>query len=192
MRIKLLALVLALSPLAGCASFTERPAYAERPRDLGGLIYAGADRMLDTAPGLASNKPIIVATSVDVDNLNASSTFGRLASQLVSSRFSQRGYLVKDVTYTGGLMVTETGEMALSREASRIAAEQDAQAVVAASYAVGGEYVYLNLRLLAAADGRVLSATDVVVPLDVDTHRMVITGRPAAERRAQVANGRLN
>ena len=194
MRITPLLLALTLSSaLAGCATFSERPALAERPRDLGGLIYMGADKMIDSAHGLSTGKPIIVATTVNVDNLDASSTFGRLASQLVSSRLSQRGFLVKDVTYTGALVVTpQTGEMVLSREASRVAAENDAQAVVAASYAVGGEKIYLNLRLLAAADGRVLSTADLIVPLDVDTHQMVVTGRPAPERRAQVASGLIN
>lgn len=193
MRIKPIIAALAVLALAGCATALDRPAHAERPRDLGGLIYTGADQMLDSARGLAPNKPIVVATTVNVDDLNASSTLGRLTSQLVSSRLSQRGFTVRDVTYTGGLMITpETGEIVLSREAQRVAVEHDAQAVVAASYAVGGENVYVNLRLLRAADGFLMSATDVVLPLDVDTHRMVVTGRPPAERRALIANGRLN
>lgn len=188
MRVKPLLLAMALSSaLAGCATLPE----VERPRDLGSLIYMGADKMIDSAPGLAPNKPIVVATTVDGDNLNASSTFGRLTSQLVSSRLSQRGYLVRDVTYTGALVITpETGEMVLSREAVRLAAANNAQAVVAASYALGGENIYLNLRLLRADDGRVLSTADIVVPLDIDTHRLVLAGRPAAERRTQVASGR--
>ncbi|MNC92358.1 hypothetical protein D3C83_87650 [compost metagenome] len=57
---------------------------------------------------------------------------------------------------------------------------------------MGGEKIYLNLRLLAAADGRVLSTADIVLPLDVDTHRLVVTGRNGAQRRAQAADGRLN
>ena len=193
MRIGTLILAALLSTgLASCASVGQQH-YMAPPRDLGELIYRGADKMIDNAPGLARGKPIIVATTINVDDFNGSSTFGRLASQLVSSRLSQRGYLVKDVTYTGGLMLApETGEMVLSREAHRVAVEQDAQAIVAASYAVGGEKIYLHLRLLAAADGRVLSTADVVAPLDVDTHQMVLTGRPAPERRAQVASGRLN
>jgi len=179
--------VLALT-LAGCASGSEqRTTYA---RDLGGLVYQGADRVIDTAsPQLSRGKPIIVATAVNVDDLDDSSTFGRLASQLVSSRLSQRGYLVRDVTYTGALSITpETGEMVLSREAHKLAAEADAQAVVAGAYAVGGEKIYLNIRLLGAVDGRVLSATDLVVPLDPNTHRMVLTGRASdPERRLRAS-----
>ncbi|HEX6866813.1 MAG TPA: FlgO family outer membrane protein [Caulobacteraceae bacterium] len=185
MRIAAFAMALTL---AGCATAPTQHAY---PRDLGGLVYQGVDRVLDTAAGLSPGKPIIVATTVDVDDLEASSTFGRLASQLISSRLSQRGYMVRDVTYTGAVTVTpETGEMVLSREAAKLAAESDAQAVVAGAYAVGGEKIYLNIRLLRAVDGRVMSAADIVVPLDVDTHRLVVTGRHGAERGLRASLGR--
>ncbi len=185
MRIAAFALIVTL---AGCASAPQAPSYSP---DLGGLVYRGTDKVIDAAPALSRAKPIVVATAVDVDDLNNSSTFGRLASQLVSSRLSQRGYLVRDVTYTGALTVTpETGEMVLSREASKIAAEADAQAVAAGAYAVGGEKIYLNIRLLNAVDGRVISAADLVIPLDPDTHRLVATGRNGADARLQARMGR--
>lgn len=185
MRIQPLILALALV-LPGCATHVQsRPAHSA---GLGGVVYEGADKMIDEAVsryGVSRDKPIIVATSVNVDDLQDSSTFGRLASQLVASRLSQRGYLVRDVTYTQALAITpETGEMVLSREASKLAADNDAQAVIAGAYAVGGEKIYLNLRMLAAADGRVVSAVDLVVPLNEDTQRMVVTGRNDLQRRA--------
>jgi len=188
MRIKPLLLALALSAtVSGCASLPRAQQYAERPNDLGGLIYTATERMIEAAPSMAQNKPTIVATTVNIDDLNSSSTFGRLASQLVSSRLSQMGYLVMDVTYTQALeLAPGTGEMVLSREASRVAAERQAQAVVAGSYAVGGDQVYLNLRLLNAADGRLLSATDVVLTLDENTRRLVASGRNLPDRRAEL------
>jgi hypothetical protein len=197
MRIQPLILTLAFV-LSGCASTDgqSRLAYFaghNRPQPaysagLGGVLYQGADKMIDdaiTRYGVSSAKPIIVATSVDVDDLTESSTFGRLASQLVASRLSQRGYLVRDVTYTQALTVTpETGEMALSREAAKLARDEDAQAVIAGAYAVGGEKIYLNLRMLAAADGRLMSSVDLVIPVNEDTQRMIVTGRNDYQRRA--------
>jgi len=189
MRIQPLILALTLL-LPGCAStqIQSRPAYSA---GLGGLLYEGADTMIDEALsrlGVSRDKPIIVATSVNVDNLQDSSTFGRLASQLVASRLAQRGYLVRDVTFTQALTVTpETGEMVLSREAAKIATDEEAQAVIAGAYAVGGEKIYLNLRMLAAADGRLVSSVDLVVPLNEDTQRMIVTGRNDYQRRAELA-----
>lgn len=183
----LLALPLALST-AGCATMDGAPHRVAYANSLDALIYAAADQIVDSPDSnanMALNRPIVVATSVNVDDLSESSTFGRLASQLVASRLAQRGYAVRDVTYTRALTVTpETGEMVLSRETSRIAAEYDAQAVVAGAYAVGGENIYLNLRLLNAADGRVLSTVDVAIPVNEDTQRMIVTGRNDLQRRA--------
>jgi hypothetical protein len=184
-RSMLLAVALAL-PAAGCAALGAAP--QPTSYSLKGSVYRAVDQIVDASDmntGIALNRPIIVATSVNVDDLSDSSTFGRLASQLVASRLTQRGYLVRDVTYTQALVVTpETGEMVLSREASKLAAQYDAQAVVAGAYAVGGEKIYLNLRVLSASDGRVLSTVDVVVPVNEDTQRMIVTGRNDLQRRA--------
>jgi len=197
MRIQPVLLMLALA-LSGCASTAGQPGLSyfaghNRPQptysaSLGGVLYQGADKMMQDAAtrfSISTAKPIIVATSVNVDDLNDSSTFGRLASQLVASRLSQQGYLVRDVTYTQALTVTpETGEMALSRETAKLARDEDAQAVIAGAYAVGGEKIYLNLRMLAAADGRLISSVDLVIPLSEDTQRMIVTGRNDLQRRA--------
>jgi hypothetical protein len=74
---------------------------------------------------------------VSVDDLNQSSTFGRLASQLISNRLSQQGYLVQDATLMRALVVRpETGEIVLSRDARNLSGSVHAQAVVAGTYAV--------------------------------------------------------
>lgn len=196
MRTQSLVLAFVLA-LPGCASPGGHPlgyfgAYHQpqpvHSAGLGGVLYQGADKIIadaNTRFDISPAKPIIVATSVNVDDLKDSSTFGRLASQLVASRLSQLGYLVRDVTYTQALTVTpDTGEMALSREAAKLARDEDAQAVIAGAYAVGGEKIYLNLRMLAAADGRLVSSVDLVIPLNEDTQRMIVTGRNDLQRRA--------
>lgn len=134
---------------------------------IGDLIYLAAQTMAERAGVLTRDRPIVVATAVSIDDLDRSSTFGRLASQLVANRLSQRGYMVRDLTYMRALTVEpRTGELVLSRDATRILASANAQAVVAGTYAVGGREIYLSLRLLRADDGQVLSTADVVLPFD--------------------------
>lgn len=134
---------------------------------LGDLVYLAAQAMAERAGVLAKDRPIIVSTIVSIDDLDRSSTFGRLASQLVANRLSQRGYMVRDLTYMRALTVLPgTGEMVLSRDASKLLASTNAQAVVAGTYAVGGREIYLSLRLLRADDGQLLSTADVVIPYD--------------------------
>jgi hypothetical protein len=138
--------------------------------DLASLVYHAAQTLGDRAESLDKARPIIVSTIVSVDNLEHASTFGRLVSQLVANRLQQRGYLVRDVTYMRALELRpETGELVLTREASKVGAAANAQAVVAGTYALGGQEIYLNLRLIDAASGVVVSSTDVVIALNENT-----------------------
>jgi hypothetical protein len=176
--------------LATTPALAAPPGLAEAPgtrNDMASVIYLAAQTLGDRAEGLAKGRPIIVTTIVSVDDLNSSSTFGRLAATLVADRIAQRGYLVRDVTYMRALSLEpKTGELVLSREASRVSASIHAQAVVAGTYAVAGKEIYLNLRLLSAQSGELLSSADVVIPLDDNTRPLV----DAAEKdRLASANG---
>ena len=141
--------------------------------ELGRLVYLAAQTAAERAGVLSKDKPIVVTTIVSVDDYSRSSTFGRLASQLISNRLSQRGYRVKDITYTRALeVVPGTGELTLSRDASRLSTNANAQAIVAGTYAVAGQGVYLNVRFLKPDDGEVLSSADVMIPLDSNTWKL--------------------
>ena len=61
----------------------------------------------------------------------------------------------------------------LSRDLAFLAGRQDAQAVLTGTYSVGVDTVYVNLKLLRAGDGRILSATDFKLPLDPDLDAML-------------------
>src|SRR6185503_20014452 len=165
---------------AGCMADSESTPMAIGPTanhagggDLGQLVYLAAQTAAERAGMLSKDRPIVVATIVSIDNFNQSSRFGRLASQLISNRLTQRGYRVKDITYMRALEVRpETGELALSRDASRLSTSANAQAVVTGTYAVGGQGVYLNIRFLKPDDGEVLSSADVEIPLDANTWKL--------------------
>lgn len=180
-----LALALVASP-AAAGIFDHRAGsvspVAEGPpkqTDLGDLIYLAAQTLAERAGTLAKDRPVVVTTIVSIDDLHQSSTFGRLASELVGDRFVQRGYLVKELAYTRALTVEPaTGELVLSRDAAQISASVNAQAVVAGTYAVGGTEIYLTLRLIRADNGDILSSADVVIPLDHNTEPLLAS--PAA------------
>jgi TolB-like protein len=91
----------------------------------------------------------------------------------VANRLSQVGFAVKDLNYVGALTVGPTGELVLSREFNSVSREQHAAAVVAGTYTVGGDEIYLNLRLLRADDGKILSSVDSVLPLDRNVSALV-------------------
>jgi TolB-like protein len=165
-----------------------------QPADLGDLVYLAAQRLAERAGALAKDRPIVVTTIVSINDLHQSWTFGRLASELVGDRFVQRGYLVKELAYTRALTIEPaTGELVLSRDAAQVSASVNAQAVVAGTYAVGGNEIYLTLRLIRADNGDILSSADVVIPLDNNTEPLLAGPpsypSPAADTEARNPRG---
>jgi hypothetical protein len=169
-------------------------------RDFGDLVYRASDRLIQNMrprPGragmLSLNDLVIVTTVVSVDDLDQSSTLGRTASQLVLSRLSQLGYQTRDLTYLRALDVSPAGERVLSRDARRLGESSNASAVVVGTYSVGGQTIWINLRLLSAEDGALLSSADFAVPLDEDTWPLVSAHafRPTRSPEALVYGSRF-
>jgi hypothetical protein len=182
-----LAVVVIAATASGCASpdgkvnadAQNTAQAANHKSDLASLVYLAAQTLGDRAESLDKARPIIVSTVVSVDHLEHASTFGRLVSQLVANRLQQRGYLVRDVTYMRALELRPgTGELVLTREASKVGATANAQAVVAGTYAVAGQEIYLNLRLIDAASGVVVASTDAVIPLNENTSALFGSDTP--------------
>ncbi len=158
--------------LSGCAA-VGLPGLGAPPSEIVGggessglsdTIYLAAERLIQRQPEGVGNRSIAITTVVAIEDLKKSSNFGRLASQLVTNRLSQLGFAVKDLNYVGALTVTQTGELALSRDVTELSRVQHAGAVVAGTYTVGQDEIYLNIRLLRAEDGKILSSVDSVLP----------------------------
>lgn len=175
----------AAAPVAHSDPSIATPDFTGPPGDttgLGELVYLAAQTVAERAGGLRKDQPILVSTIVMLDDLQSSSTFGRLASQLITNRLGQRGYSVKDINYTGAVLVREgTGEIVLTRDVARISRSLNAQAVVAGTYAVAGRQIFLNIRMLNAETGEIMSSADVVVPLNHNTEALIasVNGRQA-------------
>jgi len=83
-------------------------------------------------------RPIIVASLVSIDNIQKSSTFGRMSSEIIASRLSQLGYNVKELKMSQNQIYIKKaeGEFVLSRDIQDIATKHNVQAVVVGTYAV--------------------------------------------------------
>jgi hypothetical protein len=136
--------------------------------------YAGdaLSSMLLQRAGLDSG---ILATSlVRLDALEATSAFGRLAGQQVSSRIAQHGFMVLDVRLTNAFSVTSEGEFMLSRDVGRLlASEYNAHAVLVGTYSSGAGRIFVSTRILRLTDGTVLAAYEYFLPLSGDTVRLL-------------------
>ncbi len=161
-----LAVVLTVSACTG-----PRPASQEPGMIASGLIfssYGAADRLIQNSQApLDPAKPILVTSLVSIDDFSQSSSLGRLIGEQVASRLVMSGYSVIEVTLRKTLLVQQgAGQFMLSRDVKDISRLNSAQAVAVGTYAVGEEDVFLNLRLIRAGDGKILSAHDFTIKND--------------------------
>lgn len=133
---------------------------------------------------LQKNKPIMVASFVDIDYVQHSSTFGRMIAEEVASRFSQSGYPVIELKMRPDTLVIyeelnshATGEKVLSRNLQHLTFEHDAQAVVVGTYAPAKNYVYVTMKVIRSRDGIIIYSYDYRLPMDADTKSLLRSKR---------------
>jgi TolB-like protein len=141
--------------------------------------YKAAEYLIGKSPkDMFKNSPLLVASFVNVDNLNESSTFGRMISEQISSRFKQLGCTAIEMKLRTTIFIKEgSGEFLLSRELSDISTKYNAQAVVVGTYASASDRVYLTVRIVNAADSTILASYDYNVPMTRDVFKMLLKGR---------------
>lgn len=174
-----LALLAALGAvsLQGCASSADdapiRPIIQDA--NLIDQSYRAADALLMRAPWLRERRePLLSATFVDINNLEMSSGLGRVIGEQLGSRFAQQGFTVIEIKMRNNIFVKEgSGEFALSRSIKEISQSHNAAAVIAGTYAVGRQSVFVNARLIRATDNLVLASYDYVLPLGPDAKALI-------------------
>ncbi len=159
---------------AGCAQFGDPPAPTRTvttDADLVKQSYAAADTLLNRAPYLREDhQPLLTASFVNINELENSSALGRMIAEQMSSRFSQQGFTMIEMKMRNNVYIKQNGgEFVLSRTVRDLSRAQNAAAVVAGTYAIGRNTVYVNARLIRAADNLILASHDYTLPLGPDT-----------------------
>jgi TolB-like protein len=124
------------------------------------LNHQAADALLQGV-SLDPRQPVLIATLVDLEDLERSSRWGRLASEHLAARLANRGVRVKELKLRNQIFMAQaSGALLLSREVTELSLEHDAQAVVVGTYTVGGDTVYVSLKLIRPEGNTVMSAHD--------------------------------
>ena len=146
--------------------------------------YVATDFVLHQANYIDSSTPILVGTITDIDMLETSSTLGRMISEQITARLTQQGYNVTELKMRTSLNIkdgrknaSESGEYMLSRDVDSIRAEQKAAIAITGTYAVAGQDVLVNLKLLDVATGKILGATDYTIRKDSNVARLISNNR---------------
>jgi TolB-like protein len=172
-------LLVALSmSLLGCASSDDdlpvRPLIQDA--NLIDANHNAADALLARAPWLKERRdPLLAATFVDINNLDSSSTLGRVIGEQIGSQFAQKGFTVIEIKMRNNIFIKEgAGEFTLSRSIKEISQSHNAAAVIAGTYAVARQSVYVQARLIRATDNLILAAYDYVLPLGPDAKALLV------------------
>lgn len=136
-----------------------------------GLIqsnYAASDVLVANSKGfLIDGVPVVVTTVVNIDELEQSSTLGRLIGEQVSARFAQTGIKVVEMKLQKAIYIKKgQGELMLTREIKDLAASHNAQAIVVGTYSRAATAVFVNLKIVQPESNIVIAAHDYSLPLN--------------------------
>ena len=111
---------------------------------------------------LDKNNNILIASFVNINNLQESSTLGRMIAEHVSSRLSQRGHKIIDMRLrkTSVFMEEGKGEFLLSRDLLEVSKNHNATAVVVGTYGESLNGVYVSARIVNPSDNTIIASCD--------------------------------
>jgi TolB-like protein len=171
--------------MTGCLSDPRKgaaapmPMYTPKPpADITKLSYGAADKLISQLGGVLTNEhPIIVATLVNINDLENSSPLGRLVSEQVASRFAQGGFRIIELKLRNKIyMKRSEGELLLTREVRDIAKQHKARAIIAGTYTESAKQVFVNLKLIDLETTLVTAAVDYVLDKDETVRSLLKVG----------------
>jgi TolB-like protein len=129
--------------------------------------------------------PIGVTTFVNLDDLNNTSSFGRMVGEQLMSELAMRGYDVIELRHADALQfVSSRGEFGLSRDLGAVRSERQLGGIVVGTYVASPVRVYLNARLVNPTTSLIVSAGSVEMEKTAELVRLLRGGSsmPALER----------
>lgn len=127
-------------------------------------LMKGYRHLISDAENPDSAAPFVIATVVNIDNLDKSSTLGRLITEHVSAKMTQLGYNMVELKIRKDIYIKDReGELLLTRELKKLANSHKAQAIIVGTYADSQNTVFINLKLVNPSTGIVISAVDYLL-----------------------------
>ncbi len=170
-----------LLALAGCAQPHNDIAFSSITREtaergLDARTYKAVDAMLEAAPELLTGRgPMVVGSVEDIHDVNSSTPFGNIISEMVRSRLVQRGIPVTEVRVRSSMLLDRTkGELVLSRDRRALMAAPVAANIATGTYAVASGKIYVSLKIVTASDARIVAASDFVTERTPDVNELLL------------------
>ena len=137
--------------------------------------YYHTQQLLDRKDILYPGDKVILASIVDINNLDKTTQFGRTITEEVAKEFIDKGYQVIDVraSLKGVVVKRRKGEFYITRDVENLARTVRANAIFYGTYSVGENYVYVNLKLINPKTHVILNSVDYRIPLRDDIKKML-------------------
>ncbi len=169
----LLTLLLLIS-VSGCALRAPVDYDRDIAVDLLAELRAAAQLLLQDTSRISPHRPVLASALVNIDDLQQSSTFGRQAAEVFSSEIARTGVPVIELKTPDTVFIREgTGELSLSPELRHLSDAHNAQAVLVGTYAIGGNTLYVNVRLVQTLDQRIVVSHNFSLPLNRDIRALL-------------------
>ena len=134
------------------ASVWFEPLHAQAARTPSGVFNSGmiflADQLDRNTAGAGRERPTVITSFANLNDLNESSALGRLVGEHLMHELQVRAWEVVDVRMTRDLIINQAGEFSLSRDISHLREAFPLANVVTGTYAVTRDGVILNVRII--------------------------------------------
>lgn len=171
-------LLLGVLVLAGCApkANTGGTVSVVTP-DFFGVGEELALQLTSGMRGAGGGQRLILTTVVDLDNLYATTRFGRTLTEALSTSLFRHGFGVVEIRKSAELLIRDNrGELMLTRDAKLLAKQQQAAAILTGTYALTPTTVILNLKLLDAGSQQVLSVAGLELQRSRNINHLLAAG----------------
>ncbi|HBZ97682.1 MAG TPA: hypothetical protein DEO57_07535, partial [Phycisphaerales bacterium] len=149
---------------------TARPAMGNHVYDTEGNESLVATSAFD------STLPVLYSTTVDLNDYDSTTNFGRLMSEALATALTQHWEnKVINVNVRQGSMpiLPREGEFILSRNAQELAIDYNAGAVLLSTYSVALDRVFVNVELVNVNHNDVVAAVQFDIPLGPRTEALL-------------------
>ena len=139
--------------------------------------YRAADSLIKKSSEDVTNvKSMIVASLVNIDNLEESNALGRLISEQIASRLSQRGYHVKEIKLSSSEFIKREalGEKVLSYRPTNHNSSLDIDYIIIGTYSVAYHSIYVSARIVNITSNKIVSSYDYVISIDNDIRALLM------------------
>ena len=122
-----------------------------------------------------ASRPIIWATSVDLNNYGETSNFGRLMGETlaVAMQNHRKTKMIQMTLRQGSVPITREGEFLLTRDVKDLATRFNAGAALVSTYSVALDRVYIQCSLVNVDQNAVVGAVQFDLPLGPRTEALL-------------------